>query len=377
MDVDGVMKIIIAPDSFKHSLSALEACKAISSAAQKAMPDASIVEMPVADGGEGSVDSIIGAMDGEKIAHNVKGPLFEDIESYYGRAGDTAIIEMAAICGLTMLNTPNPEKTSSYGVGEMIKHALADGCESIVLCIGGSGTNDGGIGALTALGGVFYDSGGNTISPVGGNLHKITAIDTNKLIKTPKIKIACDVDNPLYGKNGAAYVFGPQKGADKDMVMRLDTGLRNLAGLLHRHTGADISQTPGCGAAGGIAACFLAYGLAEIISGVDLVLDTIRFDAHLDGADLVITGEGKTDKQTLGGKTIIGVTKRARAKNVPVVVLSGAVEDGIDDMLYGEGITAVFPCIRQTGTFEEIKEKSSDWLYQTALNFFRAVKLNI
>jgi len=368
------MKIVIAPDSFKHSLSAAEVCDSVARAARKVWPLAQIKKTPVADGGEGTADSLLGAADGRKIFCKVKGPLFNEVESFYCALGDTAVIELAAICGLTMVERPNPEATTTFGVGEMMIRAMDDGFKKIILCVGGSATNDAGVGLASALGMKFFDSNQNEIVPRGGELKNIFSIDArgfDRRVFDCEIKIACDVTNPLYGINGAAHVFAPQKGADAEAVTRLDEGLRNVAAVLKNHTGVDVSQIPGCGAAGGVAACLLALGAAALTPGVGLVLDAIGFDEKIEGADLVITGEGKTDSQTLSGKTVLGVARRAAKKNIPVIVISGAVEDGVDEFLYKEGVLAVFPCCRMAEPFEKIRDRCGEWLYLTALNVFK------
>ncbi|MCL2461221.1 MAG: glycerate kinase [Defluviitaleaceae bacterium] len=369
------MKIVIAPDSFKHSMSAAEVCEICKQAVADCLPDAEAVSIPVADGGEGTIGAMLAALGGTKVRHRVAGPEFAEAESYYGLVDDhIAVIEMALICGLTMVSTPNPEETTTYGVGQMIKKALDDGCDKIILCIGGSATNDAGIGALAALGASFRDAGGKEVVPKGGNLSRINSIDTENLDKrlaTAEILIACDVDNPLYGENGAAHVFAPQKGAGADMVRRLDDGLRHYAEILRQKTGKDISQIPGTGAAGGIAAGFTAFASPALRPGADIVLDAYDFDRRISGADLVITGEGKTDRQTLSGKAVLGVARRAKRLGVPVIVISGAVEGEVDGPLYDEGVLAVFPTVRQTRRFDEIQADCPEWLRLTVKNVIR------
>lgn len=376
------MKIIIAPDSFKHTMSAAQVCDLIAEAASAALPEAQIIKLPVADGGEGSIDALLAAANGRKIYHTVQGPLFEAVNVYYGLVGEpgreTAVIELAAICGLTMVAAPDPERTTTFGVGQMIRRVLDDGHTRVTLCIGGSATNDGGIGALAALGAVFIDAKGHAVEPVGGNLANINTIDTRGLdrrLETLTMDIACDVTNPLYGENGAAYVFAPQKGAGFEAVKRLDNGLRHYAQVLQTHTGRDIAHIPGSGAAGGFATGFLAYGHnVRIIPGAEWVLDTVAFDACLQNAALVVTGEGSTDHQTLSGKTVLGVLRRAAKQQIPVVILAGAVDDGVDEALYAEGARAVFACCRRPAPFESIRDECPEWLRRTAMNMFRMLR---
>jgi glycerate kinase len=359
-------------------MTAPEVCEISAQAIRCVLPQAHIISIPVADGGEGTAEAVIRAAGGVKIPYRVTGPLFKPVNSFYGRleneSGSTAFIETAAVCGLEMLakTERNPEKTTSYGVGEMIKKALEDGCTKIVLCVGGSATNDAGIGMLQALGAVFKDTDGKDIIPCGGNLTQIESIDFSGLDQRLKdITVAGDVTNPLYGPNGAAFVFAPQKGADNAMVKRLDNGLRHFAKVFHAYTGTDIAGIPGGGAAGGMAAGLLALGRAALSPGIDLVLDTVRFNEKIKNAFLLLTGEGKTDRQTLAGKAVLGVIRRAVKYNVPVIVISGSVDDGVDEELYREGAAAVFSCCRLTEPFEEIRKNCPDWLRRTVMNVMR------
>jgi len=369
------MKIVIAPDSYKHSMSADEICRIAESAILDVLPQAGIVKLPAADGGEGTAGALLSALGGESVPCRVKGAEFDLVDSSYALLNNnTAVIEMASVCGLMMVQKPNPEKTTTFGVGQMIKKALDDGCEKLILCIGGSATNDAGIGAMAALGARFLDAEGEELIPNGENLIKITAIDSSGIdprLGSCELLIACDVNNPLYGENGAAYVFAPQKGADGDMVKRLDAGLKNYAEVLYRETKRDIASIPGAGAAGGFAASFLAFPGAVLKPGVDIVLDALDFDDQIKGADLILTGEGKTDSQTLSGKTILGVSRRAKLQNIPVIVISGSVDDEIDGLLYREGVCAIFANNRLARPFDEIKDKDPVWLKLTVTNIMK------
>jgi glycerate kinase len=343
------VKIVIAPDSYKGSLTSGQVCDIIKQAAERFLPDVWCVCLPVADGGEGMVDALLGTLGGERISVTVRGPFEEPVEAHYALLTDgSAAIEMAAASGLPLVpeGRCDPTRTTTYGTGELIADALNRGCRSIVLGLGGSATNDGGMGAAAALGMRFIDADGRELTPCGGSLSQVAEIDCRGLhpaFTQCEITIACDVSNPLCGPAGAAHVYGPQKGADAVMVEVLDDGLNHLAGLMETQTGKILRTCPGMGAAGGMALPFIAYGNAVLRSGLDIVLDALEFDRHLDGASLVITGEGRTDAQSAMGKVASGVGRRAAAAGVPVIVLSGALEEGCET-LYSEGVTALFSC---------------------------------
>jgi glycerate kinase len=290
-----------------------------------------------------------------------------------------AVVEAASACGLTLASAPNPERTTSYGVGELIRHALNDGCRSILLCIGGSATNDAGAGLAAALGAKFFNADGEAFIPVGGTLAQIEKINFDGLdarLTQKKIHIACDVVNPLYGSDGAAYVYAAQKGADAQMIARLDEGLRSFSHALSQNPclcDPFFYERPGCGAAGGMAACFIALGLATLSPGIERVLDAAQFDRHAQNTDWVITGEGQTDAQTLQGKVVAGVLRRAKIWRVPTLVISGAAHPDTDEALYAEGARAVFSTLRMAGTFENIQPECEKWLYHAALNIFRLI----
>jgi glycerate kinase len=342
------MKIIVCPDSFKGSLSSIDAAEAISRGIKLAAPDSTIVIIPIADGGEGTVDALVRATNGRICRVKAHDPLLREIDSFYGVMGDgkMAAIEMAAASGLVLLSDDerNPMVTSTYGTGELISSALDLGVEKIVIGIGGSATNDGGTGAMSALGAKFLDEYGRTLPPGGAALIDLAHIDMSGF-KFPKDKIkieaACDVTNPLCGPTGASAVYGPQKGATPEMVEKLDAALHNYAQVLLQDLGKDISLMPGAGAAGGMGAGLAAFMDADLRSGIDMVLDAANFDEALIGADLVITGEGRIDEQTACGKTIGGVLKRASAKGVPVVAIAGSVSGDIHALL-DSGLTEAY-----------------------------------
>lgn len=344
------MKIVIACDSFKGSLSSAEVGRACAEGIRRAAPDADIRVVAVGDGGEGSVDALVEGLGGHFVSCTVRGPLGEPVDAHYGISGDgtTAIIEMAQASGLTLIadNQRNPMKTSTFGTGELIADALLRGCTTILTGIGGSATNDGGTGMLAALGVRFLDAAGCEIEPCGAALESIAAIDTSALmpqVRDARFVVACDVDNPLYGPSGAARVFAPQKGATPGMVEALDRGLRNYAAVIFKTLGKDIAAMPGAGAAGGLGAAFAAFLDAGLTPGIDMMLDAVRFDDIVCGADLVITGEGRLDRQTVMGKAPAGVLKAARRHNVPVVAIGGGVTDA--DTLTDAGFIAVFPVV--------------------------------
>lgn len=327
-----MQKIVVASDSFKGSLSSSQVADAAEKGIRTVFPDCNVVKVNVADGGEGTVEAIVEALRGNIVTAKVSDPLGRLIEARYGIAGDTAIIEMASASGLPLLapEERNPLLTSTRGTGEMIVDALQRGCRHILTGIGGSATNDAGTGMMEALGVRFLDAGGKVLRACGATLELIEGIDLNGLI--PELKgcsftVACDVDTPFCGPDGAAYVFAPQKGATTDMVRALDEGMFHFAGVLKRTFGGeDIVPMVGAGAAGGLGGGFKAFLGARLLKGIDMVLDAIAFDETIRGADLVITGEGKVDSQTACGKTAAGVLGRAKAQGIPVIALGGCVE---------------------------------------------------
>ncbi len=318
-------KVVIAPDSFKGTLSSAEVCGIVRDELTKNYSDIEVIEIPIADGGEGMTDSFLYAFPGsEKIYMTAKSPLGRDIEVYYGIIeGDTAVIEMAAASGITIEEKNDALKASTYGTGEMIKHALDRGVRKLVIGIGGSATTDGGIGCTAALGGRFLNKDSESVNLCGEGLSDIFSIDLSGLderLKECEITVLCDVKNPLYGKNGAAYIFGPQKGADPDMVAFLDAGLFNLAEKSEEYLKKDYSAYEGAGAAGGLGFALVAFLGAELKRGIEAILDITHFEEKTVGADLVITGEGKMDEQSLMGKVPFGIASRSKGKKTIAVV---------------------------------------------------------
>jgi glycerate kinase len=326
-------KIVVASDSFKGSLTSLEVADSVEKAVREAFPQCDVVKVNVADGGEGTMDALRQTLGGTRVNLTVSGPLGRPVEAYYVILDDgiTAVLEMSAASGLPLLapEERNPSKTSTYGTGELIRDALGKGCTKFLVGIGGSATNDAGMGMLSALGYRFLDSDGAELEPVGGSLGLVESILSpqwgTSLDAEAGFIVACDVKAPLYGPEGAAYVFAPQKGADPQMVQSLDAGLRHFAEVAAQVTGSDFSQMQGAGAAGGLGYAFKEFLNARLERGVEMVLDAIGFDELIAGADLVITGEGRVDSQTLTGKTPFGVAQRAIRQGIPVVAIGGSV----------------------------------------------------
>ena len=332
------MKIIIAPDSFKGSLTAAQACEALAAGVALAEPEAEILCVPMADGGEGTVQSLIDGLGGSLVRCEVQDPIGRIVTAVYGITDSgIAVMEMAQASGLTLLSEQerDPIVTSTYGTGQLIMDAIDRGARDFIIGIGGSATNDGGAGMAQALGYRFYDKYGMDLDRGGGALSGLTSIDASYVdprLKECRFTVACDVDNPLLGPNGASAIFGPQKGATPEKVKMLDMALARLSACI----GYDIAETPGAGAAGGLGAGCIAFLSAELKKGVDIVIEATGLIDKVRGSSLVITGEGRTDRQTLSGKTIYGVTNVAKSQNVPVIVISGSLANGAEELLnYG------------------------------------------
>lgn len=367
-------KIAVVSDSFKGSVSSAEICEIAAQQAARFFPGCEVVGLPVADGGEGTVDSFLACLPGEKVHLEVTGPNFERVESFYGSFGETAIIEMAAAAGLPMVgDDKNPSKTTTFGVGELMRHALSNGAKRIILALGGSATNDGGCGAASALGTRFFNAAGEQFVPVGGTLSGIVRIEneeTMRLLSGVEVIAMCDIDNPMHGERGAACVFSPQKGADAEMVRFLDRELIALDHTLAREMNARVAELPGAGAAGAMGAGAVAFFGASLKPGIETVLDTVRFEERIAGANFVITGEGKIDSQSLRGKVVIGVSRRAKLLGIPVFAVVGDVGDDIDEA-YSQGVTAVFSTNHLAIPFSEAKKRSKLDYRLTIENLFR------
>lgn len=370
-------KFIIAPDSFKGTASAEEICRIGGDAIKRIIHGAEIFPLPVADGGEGTSDCFRACLGGERIELSVSGPHFDKVMSYYTLADDTSVIEIAAAASLPMAGENNdPSLATTYGVGELISDALRRGAKRIVLGLGGSATNDAGCGLAAALGVRFIDSDGNDFIPTGGTLSKISEIDIScakELLSGVEVTAMCDVDNLLFGRNGASYVFAPQKGADSAMVEFLDGNLRCFADVVKRNLGIDISSIQGGGAAGGAGAGALVFLGAELRSGIDTVLDICGFDSLLKDADLVITGEGRIDSQTSGGKAVSGIAVRAKNAGIPVAVIAGDIGDNIES-LYDTGVSFVLSTNRVAKNFSETKHRAKSDLELTFETLARIIK---
>lgn len=340
--------VICAPDSFKGSLSATEVANAMKQGVLSATEHAKVYMFPLSDGGEGLVEALVTSTNGRKKSAQVSDPIGRQVKAEYGLLGDgkTGVLEMAAASGLPLLKNEerNPMETSTYGTGELISALLSEGCKKIIIGIGGSATNDGGLGMFKALGGKLYNADGEDLIGKGKETTELAEIDFSQVdprIHKTEFIAACDVDNPLTGQHGAAQIFAPQKGADQNAVKTLDKGLQQLAKVIHSHLGMDLSTTPGVGAAGGLGAGIMAFLGGKLSPGIDLVLNTVELESYLSGVQLVITGEGKLDRQTAYGKVPVGVAKRVKPYEIPVVALAGHVNSGAE-VTHEAGITAYF-----------------------------------
>jgi glycerate kinase len=377
------MKIVIAPDSFKGSLTAGQAAAYIERGIRRVFPSCTVDRIPVADGGEGTVEAMVSATGGKMVRKRVLGPLGDEVEGIFGILGDgrTAVIETASASGLTLIppGRRNPMTASTFGTGQLIMEALDRGCRKFIIGLGGSATVDGGAGLLSALGVEFTDRSGRRIPAGGGGLELLSSIDPSgmdKRIRDSEVLIACDVDNPLCGDRGAARVFGPQKGATRQMVKLLDKNLRNLADVIMKVTGRDVCSIPGAGAAGGIGAGMTAFLNASLVTGVDIILEAVGFEERVKNAGLAITGEGSMDYQTLHGKAPIGVARIAKRYGVPVVALTGGVKGDISP-LYEEGITAVVSICSRPMSLQQAMSEAGDLLTDTAERVMRLINIKI
>lgn len=375
------MKIVIAADSFKDALPAQQVCQAIADGISKVKADAEVVIFPLADGGEGLAEVFAFHLGGSTVQMNAYDPLGRDVQCSYILSSDgaKAFIEMAQASGLQRL-TPderNPMLTSSYGTGQMIAHALDSGVRHILLGLGGSATNDAGMGMAAALGYEFHTAQGKELLPRGESLAAIERIESNKLhpaLSETRFEVLCDVKNPLHGPMGAAYVFGPQKGANAAMVERLDLGLQQFGALLEKTFGQDFASPPGAGAAGGMGAACLAFLKGQLHPGIEAVMNLTHFDAALQGADLVFTGEGRLDSQTLSGKLVRGIASRAQQFGVPTVALCGAI-DADQAFLDLIGLKAAFAIGRKIQIFDDALASTAENLEFVAEQVMRVVSL--
>ena len=367
-----IMKILIAIDSFKGSLSSKEAGKAIKTGILRVISDAEVLISPLADGGEGTVETLVEALGGSLETVRVKGPLFQEVEAHYGilsdsqyspKDGKLAVMEMSQASGITLVapEERNPLKTGSYGVGEMILDAYHKGCRRFLIGIGGSATNDGGIGMLSALGFRFTQENGEEISPIGEGLKDLARIDATSVpegLLQCSFQIACDVKNPLYGENGASLIYGFQKGGNKELLSQMDLWIKRYSELVKEYNPAANPETPGSGAAGGLGFAFRSFLQGELKSGVSLILEETGLSEKMQGADLVITGEGRLDEQSAMGKAPIGVAKLAKTQGIPVIAFAGTVTEGAKACNQA-GIDAYFPILREITTLEDALNKET------------------
>lgn len=372
---DGMNKIIVIPDSFKGTLSSARICEIVAERIAAHFPGCETVCIPVADGGEGTMDCFLSALGGTRILQTVKGPFFRDMDAAFAVLPDgAAVVETAVCAGLPLVGEQrDPLRTTTFGVGQLIRAAVDRGCKTIIVGLGGSATNDCGAGAAAALGTVFRKENGEPFVPTGGTLCEIASIEPCALPDDVRIIAMCDIDNPLYGETGAAYVFAPQKGADEETVKLLDNGLRHAAACIARDLGKDVQTLAGAGAAGGLGAGLFAFCGAELRSGIETVLETVHFDRILDGADLVISGEGKLDSQSLGGKAVVGIAGRCKEKHVPLIAVVGGAERDLPQV-YDTGVTAVFPIGRLPEDFSVSRGHSETNLRETVDNILRLLK---
>ncbi|WP_426508052.1 glycerate kinase [Serratia proteamaculans] len=374
-------KVVIAPDSFKESLSAMEVAEAIERGFRQIYPQVQYVKLPMADGGEGTVDSMVAATGGEIVRVEVTGPLGQSVSAFYGLLGEgeTAVIEMAAASGLHLApkGQRDPRITTSYGTGELILAALERGVKAIILGIGGSATNDGGAGMMQALGARLLDDQQQPLPPGGAALARLAQIDLSAVdprLQQVSVTAACDVDNPLCGPHGASAVFGPQKGATPEMVTQLDSALNHFGRLLQQATGREVLNAPGAGAAGGMGAALLGMLNARLRPGIEIVIETLRLEEALHDADLVITGEGRLDSQSIHGKTPIGVARVAKRYGLPVIGIAGSLSKDYQ-VVHQHGIDAAFSVLDRVVTLEEALTDAADNLEVTARNVAAVWKL--
>jgi glycerate kinase len=373
-------KVVLIPDSFKGTLSSMQICEIACRKIKEHFPACEVVSIPVADGGEGSVDCFLTALGGERVSIVVKNPYFEDMESFYGIIdnGRTAVIEMAACAGLPLVeDRKDPRKTTTYGVGQLILDAAKRNVKKIIIGLGGSCTNDGGCGAAAAVGVRFRNAKGEEFVPTGGTLCEIEEIDMSaraEILNGIEIAAMCDIDNPMYGPSGAAFIFGPQKGADLEMVQQLDKGIKHLSERIKKDLGKDLAQVPGTGAAGAMGAGMMAFFDSGLKMGIETVLDTVNFNSVISDAGMVLTGEGKIDQQSLRGKVVIGVARRAKGQNVPVIVIAGGADTGIEEA-YNMGVSSIFTINRLPEAFGTSRLKSAENLAFALDNILRLIKI--
>lgn len=375
-------KIVVAPDSFKGTMSSVEVCDIIKCAIGSVDRSIDVVAIPIADGGEGTVDAFLCAAGGKRVVTTVKDPLMRDIQAYYGVLSDglTAVIEMAQASGIGYVeNDLRPLEATSFGTGQLIKNAFDAGCNKIILGLGGSATTDGGIGAAAALGIRFLSKDQNEIPPNGSGLSLLHKIDTDGIdqqLKKAEIILACDVDNCLCGEKGAAAIFGPQKGASPEQVRILDHNLTHYAEVIKKQFGQDVTEIRGGGAAGGLGVSLIAFADARIMPGIQVVLDTVKFNEIIDDADLIITGEGRIDSQTVLGKVPVGIARAAKHHGIPVIAIGGSLGKGYE-AVYDEGITSIFSVVNDLVPFSIVQQTCRQDLYMLVKNLISVMMMNV
>lgn len=373
--------IVLAPDSFKESMTAKEACEAMERGIKKVNANINCIHVPMADGGEGTMQSLVDATGGKIYSLNVIGPLGNEVKAMYGILGDgeTGVLEMASASGIHLVPTEkrNPLVTTTFGTGQLVKACLDHGVKKLLIGIGGSATNDGGIGVIQALGGKLLDKEGKELGFGGGELGKLATIDLTNFderLKDVEIEVACDVNNPLCGERGASNVFGPQKGATPEMISVLDLNLSHYASVIKEQMNKDVLDIPGAGAAGGLGAGLMAFLNGKLKKGIDMVIEYSGLEEKVKSADMVWTGEGSIDFQTQYGKTPLGVAAIAKNYNKPVIALAGKIGEGID-VLYSKGIDSIFGIMKGVTTIEEALEKGQENIERTAENIIRMINI--
>ena len=375
----GYMKFLFAPDSFKGTMSAININRLLRHATHRVFGSVEYIDVTMADGGEGTVETVTRNLRGSIMYVSIHGPYMKRREAKFGLVNQKeAILEVAEVVGLALVpeEKRDPRYTSSYGVGELIAHILDDGIRDIKIAIGGTSTNDGGIGAMQALGVHFLDKDGNEVKGIGNSLKDIVTIDTsrmNPLVQEAKFTIMCDVDNPLCGPNGATMCYGKQKGGTPEVLEELEKGMENYRQVLLKTFGKDVNEIPGSGAAGGMGAAFSLFLIGEMKSGIEVVMDLMNFDQMLDGVDYVISGEGRADAQTLHGKVLYGIGKRCKEKNIPVIAICGCLGNGYE-ALYEHGITKFYATTDKELCEKEILANANDNFMKTAVGMFEDIK---
>ena len=373
------MKFLFASDSFKGTLSSQRTAELLTQAAQEIFPDCECSHVEVADGGEGTTDAVLSAVRGEKVFLSAHGPLGDPIEGYYGALDDKrAVMEMASVSGLPLVpaNLRDPRRTSSFGTGEMIADALSRGYRDISIAIGGSATNDGGMGCMRALGVKFLDAEGHELNGSGSDLIRVCRIDTsslNPLVKEASFTVMCDVTNPLCGKDGATYTFGKQKGGTPEILDELEKGMRNYRDILRNQFGVDMDTISGAGAAGGLGAALMVFLNGKLKSGIETVLDLVAFDRKLEGVSLVVTGEGSTDWQSVFGKVMQGVGNHCKRNHVPAVAIVGSMGKGAED-IFAHGIDSIITTVNGIMPLDEALERAEELYLGAARRMFRILK---